>query len=668
MFRSIAPKGLLMATILLSGWVLKAQNGMYSTQELKKLALEDFEKGDFENAFEKYNSLIERYPKDGVFNYYAGVSLYKLNRDIPKAIEFLDYSTAKPMVPIDAFYYLGKAYRKNYQFEESRKSFEKFAEWADRKEQKIMIPEREARMSLNAINMTTMYNPFEILATSLFSFEDPEFIKQVRGKGGSLQLKPDELISSNEDPAGLSRYMFLPKNQGKGEYLYYAAESRKSGTDIYRVKKINGNKFGKPQELSPINTEYDELFPYFDPVGQDLYFASMGHSSIGGFDIFKSRYDQDRNEWSEPVAISFPVNSPENEFLLMPGADLGTVFFITDRQGLDTMLTAYKLKLKEPRQNLSDSDPEEIRKIGQLGGIHAIPMIYDLRESKSTPLNAGNPETEPGVSGVEPKSSAVSLDDYQSNLNAALQLQKQADSLSALARNTRIEVRDMPDPNERWSRQREIIEWEKMATDLQQQADALFLIVQSMDQDQKDKKTYPETIKPAGKVGDITVYEYTDTSSGAATASMPQKSPPETVKLAQEVFGEPGIEKKVSHKTHQIYDFEILDRSPYHAGNRFGVNIELPGGTLYRIQLGAFSNLIEYDAFKGITPITAEIIEDKGFTRYYAGMFSRFRDAEEALERVRAQGFNDAIVVAWYDGERTPVSRVMQLEERDQVE
>ncbi len=655
MFRSVAPKGLLMLIILLNGWLLSGQNGMYSTQELKKLAEEDFEKGDFENAFEKFNSLIERYPKDGLFNYYAGVSLYKLNREIPKAIEYLDYATAKPMVPIDAFYYLGKAYRKNYQFEESRKSFEKFAEWADRQEQKLMIPEREARMSLNAINMTTTYNPFEILATSLFSFEDQEFIQQVRGKGGSLQLKPSELISNNEDPGGLSRYMFIPKNQGNVDFLYYSAASRKGGTDIYRVKKTNGNKYGKPQNLSAINTEYDELFPYFDPVGQDLYFASMGHSSIGGFDIFKSRYDQDRNEWSEPVAISFPVNSPENEFLLMPGADLGTVFFITDRQGLDSMLTAYKLKLKEPRQNLADADPEEVMKIGQLGGINAIPKIYDLRESKSVTADTEIPKKSPAVPVVKPGNLSEPMDVYQTRLNEALELQKKADSLSALARTIRIEVREMPDPNERWARQREIIEWEKMSADLQQQADALFLAVQTMDRERESKKNYPETIKPALQSGDITVYEYTDTPAGTMETPAPQKSSPEVIKPA-------------TPKKNQIHEFEILDRTPYHSGNRFGVNIELPKGTLYRIQLGAFSNAIEYDAFKGITPITAEIIEDKGFTRYYAGMFSHFNDAERALDQVRALGFKDAIVVAWYDGERTPVSRVVQLEERDRSE
>ena len=46
--------------------------------------------------------------------------------------------------------------------------------------------------------------------------------------------------------------------------------------------------------------------PYFDPVSNDLYFASKGHNSMGGFDVFKSHYDQERDSWSDPIPWVFP--------------------------------------------------------------------------------------------------------------------------------------------------------------------------------------------------------------------------------------------------------------------------------------------------------------------------------------------------------------------------
>ena len=75
--------------------------------------------------------------------------------------------------------------------------------------------------------------------------------------------------------------------------------------------------------------------PYFDPIGNDLYFASNGLPGVGGFDLFRSHYDSDRDEWSEPMNLGFPVNSTRDEFLLLPGSDLGMVMFFTNRQGGD---------------------------------------------------------------------------------------------------------------------------------------------------------------------------------------------------------------------------------------------------------------------------------------------------------------------------------------------
>ena len=76
---------------------------------------------------------------------------------------------------------------------------------------------------------------------------------------------------------------------------------------------------------------------------------------------------------------------------------------------------------------------------------------------------------------------------------------------------------------------------------------------------------------------------------------------------------------------------------------------------------------IEYDTFGGISPVTAETIPDKNLTRYYAGKFSHYEDARQALEKVKQSGYNDAFIVGWYDGEKISVSRVLELEKRDSV-
>jgi WD40-like Beta Propeller Repeat len=84
------------------------------------------------------------------------------------------------------------------------------------------------------------------------------------------------------------------------------------GLDIYFSEHIGGDEWSPPINLGPnINTEYDEDAPYLDPDEMTLYFSSKGHSSMGGFDIFRSKVAD--TSWSVPVNIGFPVNTPADD-------------------------------------------------------------------------------------------------------------------------------------------------------------------------------------------------------------------------------------------------------------------------------------------------------------------------------------------------------------------
>lgn len=652
-----------------------SQSGNLSAPELKVEAEKLFDSEKFDEAYEIFNSLLERYPRDGEFNYYTGICLYKMNRDLPTAIDYLDYASSKTQVPTDVYYYLGMAYRKNYQFRKAQDAFREHNEMAGRSEVRELDPDHEARNSGNAMELTMEYNPFEILASSLFTFADSNYVKQVRGKGGTLKPKPLEFYSKDENPGDLTSYMFIPKNPSRGDYVFMAGypRSKKNGSELYRIRKNGGKTWGDPSAIDVLNSEYDEILPYFDPVGNDLYFASRGHNSMGGFDVFKSHYDPDRDEWSEAVNLGFPVNSPEDEFLAMPGSDLGTILLITNRQGLDSMLTVYKLILQEPKETLAGADNEELRRIGNLGGISAIPEIVDLSAEAEAPSkkeisDAASQEVKEEKNQIQGQGST------EQNIIKALALQKRSDSLVILAKESRVKVRSMPDPNDRWSWQRQIIEWEKQASDFGEQAAVLFALVEEEKKKEgvaeNQRKNIPSSIEVDKEINGITVYRYTGAESAmnseteapnseiAASsgredqAFRPEDEPGDVVPPPTEI--DPGMNRIV-----------ILAESPYKASNPFPKDVEIPSGSFYRIQLGVFSQEVEFNTFKGISPITSESIPGKDLTRYYAGKFTQYESAREALEKVKNEGFKDAFIVSWYNGQKTSLNKVIELEKRD---
>jgi hypothetical protein len=105
------------------------------------------------------------------------------------------------------------------------------------------------------------------------------------------------------------------------------------GKDIYIANKLPNGKWGKVLLLNRnVNTELNEESPFLSYDGQSLYFASEGHNSMGGFDIFKS--DKDENgQWQKAVNIGYPINTPGDDLFYIPTLDGQRVYFASERSG-----------------------------------------------------------------------------------------------------------------------------------------------------------------------------------------------------------------------------------------------------------------------------------------------------------------------------------------------
>lgn len=112
-----------------------------------------------------------------------------------------------------------------------------------------------------------------------------------------------------------SRQMAITMSED-GQTLVFSSDRTggKGGYDLYMCKKLPNNKWGKPFNLGEsINTNYDENFPYLLDDGNTLYFASKGHNSIGGYDLFVSRYDPLNQRWNIPKTMGIPINTPDDD-------------------------------------------------------------------------------------------------------------------------------------------------------------------------------------------------------------------------------------------------------------------------------------------------------------------------------------------------------------------
>jgi len=114
-----------------------------------------------------------------------------------------------------------------------------------------------------------------------------------------------------------------------GSELYFASNrpGGYGGKDIYKlIKKSNGEWADDAINLGPsINTFYDENSPFIHPDKKTLFFSSEGHMAIGGFDIFKSVYEN--NMWSFSENIGYPINTTKDELFFVLSADGKSGYF-----------------------------------------------------------------------------------------------------------------------------------------------------------------------------------------------------------------------------------------------------------------------------------------------------------------------------------------------------
>lgn len=101
-----------------------------------------------------------------------------------------------------------------------------------------------------------------------------------------------------------------------GDKVYFASNNgtKYGDLDLFMSESTGDSTWSDPINLGPsINTTEHEGSPFLSSDGKTLYFSSKGHSSIGGYDIFKSVYDSLSKKWLEPQNIGMPINTPGDD-------------------------------------------------------------------------------------------------------------------------------------------------------------------------------------------------------------------------------------------------------------------------------------------------------------------------------------------------------------------
>ncbi len=148
-------------------------------------------------------------------------------------------------------------------------------------------------------------------------------------KGDWKRPKP---IPFNINTGGLETSFIISP---AGDEVWFVTDGRKDGLggrDIYMIRKISEKRWSKPVNAGPsFNTSYDEESIKFSNGGDTLWFASKGHNSIGGFDIFYCVKDNN-GTWTSAVNLGYPINTPWDEIFFFPVKGNDSLFYFASNR------------------------------------------------------------------------------------------------------------------------------------------------------------------------------------------------------------------------------------------------------------------------------------------------------------------------------------------------
>ena len=105
------------------------------------------------------------------------------------------------------------------------------------------------------------------------------------------------------------------------------------GKDLYRIRKLPNGKWSAPFNLGPnINTPYDEDAPFLHPDGVTLYFSSKGHTSMGEYDVFKSVYNNETNDFGISENLGYPINDVKDDIFFVLSVDGQRGYYSSGKQ------------------------------------------------------------------------------------------------------------------------------------------------------------------------------------------------------------------------------------------------------------------------------------------------------------------------------------------------
>jgi hypothetical protein len=342
-----------------------AQKG--NEDQLVKDANTFFAAGAYLKAFPLYSQLVSLYPNHAEYTYKFGACAIYGDADKTKAVRYLNAAIAKSVNDPDVYFFLGRAYHLNYQFKDAITAYENYVRYAGEKGSHRDEALRQIETCIYGANLLSNIKDITVLSKTETDKENFFRYFNLEAIGGKILTIPDALKTKEDMKSSTPGVIHYP---GNGTTIYFSSYGKSNGygKDIYKAQILPDGTFSEAEKIKGgVNTKYDEDFCFMHSDGKTLYFASKGHNSMGGYDIFKSVYDPMTSEFGPAVNLDFAINTPDDDIFYIADSLNQRAYFASSRSSDLDHINVYNVLVETTPlqvvylkgQFVSEIDPEQ---------------------------------------------------------------------------------------------------------------------------------------------------------------------------------------------------------------------------------------------------------------------------------------------------------------------
>ena len=488
--------------------------------------------------------------------------------------------------------------RQEFRFREAITEYEALLPLTEHTGREEVLRRKINETRRGVIMMDLCRNP-EVVAKRRFPLKD--FLLYYPFKNGSWRPSPNSFDPFAQET--IVQALYAPKG---ARNLYYSAPDGSGCRNIY-YSEDRDSVWSAPVLLGEsLLSAGDEIYPMLSPDGKTLYFASDGLYGMGGFDLYKSEYDELTDTWGAPVNMGFPYSSPADDFLFIGTEDGKYAIFASNRECARDSVCLYVLDYKTLDREIKVSGEEDLRRLSRL-----TPARDLTRMDTGSMVDRGRSATDGTLA-------------YREQMNIVRRLKDKIYRFEKTIDELKLQVATQQDA-------------ETVKDSVAALEAALPVLRDSLAAENEKVHAIESAFLRSGVVSDGSARTSDQEVVGAASAYT----------FTKHTYG-PRLKVNLASADFSRSEFAV---SPI---GRFSLNF--PKGEVYQIQFMTSFYHATLDDIRGLTPVFERLTPDLKYT-YTTGVFKTYQAALAALNRVRLLGFPDSRVVRFMDGKEADIAK-----------